>query len=179
MSYYDERDRITPQQVRVVRWVLEQRVAGSRAMQLPTNTPASAVLEAEAMEVNGVRDASVSVQSMVGFGAGDWSADAQLFVRGKRGSEVTFGLHTKTTHDQPFRLFATRAPDYGLIRLLLDDEPLGAPIDLYAPVVVPTGPILLDTIRLDPGEHRLTFRIVDKHPASRGFAFGIDAFDAP
>ena len=72
----------------------------------------------------------------------------------------------------------TKARDYGIVRLSLDDQPPGEPIDLYHPKVVPTGPIVLGTQDLSQGQHKLTIEICGANPkAVKSYMFGIDRID--
>ena len=50
-------------------------------------------------------------------------------------------------------------------------------IDLYAPMVLPSGAIPLGSETLERGAHRLTFTSVGKSDASLGFRFGIDCIE--
>ena len=70
----------------------------------------------------------------------------------------------------------SRAPDYGIVKLLLDDQPLEASLDLFnAPDVVTTGVLTWPDLRLSAGNHRLTIEITGAHPdAVRSFMVGLD-----
>lgn len=173
MSYYDERDSLSALQAQRARWVLEQRLAWSKTMR-PINAPGPGAIEAEAMEILGARKVSTSVQSMRGFGVGDWSGEAHLFVGAAADAEFTLRLRLDVPFERP-ALYATRAPDFAQIQVYLNDELLGEPIDLYAPIVLPTGPIPLAIPVLQPGDHRVGFRVVGKNAASSGHSFAIDA----
>ena len=173
ISYYVERDSLSPSQIERVRWTLLERMAS--AMRLPTNAPIGHRLEAEDMHVRQFKDAGTKTQWMGGF-AGDWSGDEQLFVSAGPKGEVTLRLRPPTRSTASVDLYATRAPDFARIRLFLDDEPLADQIDLYAPIVTPSGAIPLGTLTLNAVEHRLTVRVVGKNPASTGFHFGLDCF---
>jgi hypothetical protein len=173
MSYYDERDSLSPEQTRRARWVLRERLAWPATMR-PVNTTPSGAIEAETMEVASTRDAQPSLQAMSGFGVGDWSRDAHLFVGSAPGGEITLRFDWAGPTAAPV-LYATRAPDFAQVQVLLDGAPAGEPIDLWAPIVLPTGPIPLQTSVLSSGVHRLTVRVLGRNPASTGHAFGIDA----
>ena len=70
----------------------------------------------------------------------------------------------------------TKARDYGIVQLFLDDKRIGRPVDLYnAAAVIPTGPISFGTLELTAGKHRLTFEIVGSNPkAVKAYMFGLD-----
>jgi hypothetical protein len=56
----------------------------------------------------------------------------------------------------------------------VDGESIGAPLDLYAPAVMPTGRLRLSVVSLSQGQHLITFTVTGKNPASRGYYFGLD-----
>ena len=175
MSYYDERVHLSPLQIRRVRWVLDARVAGEMA--LPRNTAARDPIEAESLEVLAEEGAGTSVQRMSGFGVEQWSGEAQLFVGARENGSVTLALPVRRTGRYRLILYATAAPDFGMIKVAIDGQTLGDTIDLYAPMVLPSGAIPLGSERLEEGTHRLTFTSVGKNDASLGFRFGIDSIE--
>ena len=56
-------------------------------------------------------------------------------------------------------LYATLAPDFGIVGCAVDGQACGPDVDLYAPVVLPTGPIALGRVHLPAGTRRLTFEV--------------------
>jgi len=69
----------------------------------------------------------------------------------------------------------TKARDYGVIQLYLDDQQLGTAIDLYSPDVVPTGELEFGTVNLTAGDHKLTVEVKGANEnAVKGFMFGLD-----
>ena len=70
----------------------------------------------------------------------------------------------------------TMARDYATVQLLLDDKPLGDPLDLYNyPDVITTGVLTLGDHELSAGSHRLTMKITGANRAAmRGYRAGID-----
>ena len=75
------------------------------------------------------------------------------------------------------RVLATAAPDYGVVRVKLDDNKAGPEFNLYAGRVCPSGSLELGTVDLAVGRHRLHFAAVAKPAGSTGFSFGLDAID--
>ncbi|MBL8898558.1 MAG: DUF1553 domain-containing protein, partial [Planctomycetes bacterium] len=72
-------------------------------------------------------------------------------------------------------LTATKAPDYAIVELALDDVSLGAPLDLYAPKVEATGELVLGTRELARGSHVLRARIAGANPrAAQKHFVGLD-----
>ena len=68
------------------------------------------------------------------------------------------------------------ARDYGIVRVHLDDAPLGEPVDLYNfPDVISTGAVPLGSKALDAGNHRLTLEMTGANPAAvAGDKLGLD-----
>ncbi|MFM7209134.1 MAG: hypothetical protein ACKOY8_04870, partial [Verrucomicrobiota bacterium] len=62
----------------------------------------------------------------------------------------------------------TKAHDYGVFEVALDGKTLfGGPLDLYESAqVVTTGELDAGEHELEPGEHRLTFKILPPNPAA-------------
>lgn len=175
MSYYDERASLSPQQIERVHWVLGRR--WRFGMRLPRNRPGPDMLEAEAMEVVGIRGASTSVQPMDGFGVGDWSGGTQRFCAATDGGVMTLKLPIVKEGTYRVIVYATLAPDFGIVQCAVNGKPCGPPTDLYAPIVLPTGPIQLDRVHLPVGTHRISFEVTGKHVDSIGHKFGIDAVE--
>lgn len=121
------------------------------------------------------REGKALPQDMAFFGGG-WSRDSQLsFEANEPGDSLRIRLPVDTTATYTLTGYFTRAADYGMFEVVLDDDRITSePIDGYNPSIVPTGPIPLGTHFLIAGMHHLTFRIVGKNPASRNYRFGLD-----
>jgi hypothetical protein len=178
MSYYDERDRLTPQQVERVRWMLRKRLENKLAM--PKNR-CKAPIEAESLKVSDVRNASTVVQEMTGFGVvgrvHGWSGDTQLFIGAEPGGTVTLTFPAPAARTYALNVFLTQTPDFGIGQFKLDGKELGGPVDCYAPMVIPSGRISLGTLALSQGEHRLEVTVVGKNERSTKFSYGIDCLE--
>ena len=124
-----------------------------------------------------MRGASTSIQPMDGFGVGDWSGGEQRFCAAADGGVMTLKLPIVKEGTYRVIVYATLAPDFGIVQCALNGEACGPPTDLYAPIVLPTGPIQLDRVRLPVGMHRLSFEVTGKHAGSIGHKFGIDAIE--
>ena len=74
------------------------------------------------------------------------------------------------------QIVLTKARDYAIVQLMIDDVPLGDPIDAYnTPDVITTGLLKLPTKSLTQGKHVLKVKIIGKHPdAVPGYMVGID-----
>lgn len=122
----------------------------------------------------------VQIQEMASFD-GTWSGDAQLWwVDGRPGDRLTLPLEAPAAGTYELIGFFTRAPDYGIIRLVVDGQAVGSLIDLYDPQVSATGPISLGEVTLDAGANELVVEIVGKDVRSSGYGdgylVGIDGF---
>ncbi len=69
----------------------------------------------------------------------------------------------------------TRAPDYAVVRFLIDGKPIGGSIDLFGSKVTNTQELLLGELDLTPGDHVLSVEILGSNPdAKPGRMFGLD-----
>jgi hypothetical protein len=173
MSYYEERDSLTREQIQRLRWFVRERQ--THHMKLPKNAPAGA-LEVEQLEIVASAGAHCSIQEMDVFGVGNWSDGRQLFCRSQAAElSVTVKLPVARSGLLRLELYATRAPDFGILEVFVDNEPLGAPFDGWAPTVLASGAVPLGALRLAAGSHELSFLVRRKNHASSAFHFGIDA----
>jgi hypothetical protein len=117
-----------------------------------------------------------NAQEMGGFGAGKWSGDMQLWwTPGKPDVKLVLALPVEQDGRYKLTTVLTKAIDYGIVQLYLDDQKLGDPIDLYNDGVIPTPVIDLGTHDLTKGEHRLTVEMIGKNGAAKpGYMFGMD-----
>lgn len=175
MSYYDERDTLSPQQIARARWFAATRLANNMAM--PSNRGVASPIEAEKMKVLDRRDCREGFQSMRAWGAENWSGGAQLFCGCRKDGSITLSLPVANQGDYWLNLYATRAPDFGVVQAFVDDKPVGETFDAYAPVVVPSGHLSLGLVSLSAGERRLRFDVTGKNEASSGYAFGMDCVE--
>jgi hypothetical protein len=118
----------------------------------------------------------VEEQGMAGFGAGQWTDDHQLWWTGaKPGDKLDILLQVPEAGVYEVSVCLTKAVDYGIVQLAIDDQEAGAPIDLYNDGVVPTGPVAIGTHRLSQGSHKLTVEIVGANEkAQKAYMFGLD-----
>jgi hypothetical protein len=176
MGYWGHaRVTITPQQAEIVPWFVHRRQ--QTGMSLATNREARHPLEAEALAISERRGVRTDSRNMNEFGAGNWSGDTQLSVRGSPGSGVTLEVPVENSGRYRLSAFLTMGPDFALIQPRLDGEPLGQPIDLYAPRVMVSGRVELGTRTLRAGRHSLAIEITGKSRASTGTELGIDCFE--
>jgi len=147
---------------------------------LPVSTTVPRVagaIEAESLKVLKASAGRASVQKMTNFKAGQWSGGDQLFWSGaKPGDKLELELTVPTDGTYTLAAALTKARDYAIVQLHLDDQPLGDPLDLYsAPDVITTGELPLGQRQLTAGPHRLTLTIQGANPgATKSHMVGID-----
>ena len=134
-------------------------------------------IEAEAASLLDQQRCSARAQDMSDFGGAMWSRGAQLFCGARRGGSVTIGFDAVEAGRYRVRLLGTAAPDFGRIRVALDDAPVDAEFDLYSGRVCPAGSLELGEHELAAGGHTLRVEVIGRNEASEGYAFGIDAID--
>lgn len=132
--------------------------------------------EAEQLEIASSSDAKCEPRSMLGRGHKMWSNSRDLRCKaGEAGSvELDFGVAKPGTYR--VRLLATASPESGVVEASLDGRS-PAKFDLYSGELSPAGSLELGTHELPAGVHRLTLRVLGKHPLSSGYEFGLDAID--
>ncbi|HEV7280660.1 MAG TPA: VCBS repeat-containing protein [Pirellulaceae bacterium] len=131
-------------------------------------------IDAESMKVVRVTGGNAAAQSMAGFAGGPWSGGKQLFWRGgKIGDELTLEFDVPNGGLYEIAVGATKAPDYGVVSIQLDEETIAAESSLHGPKVATT--VIPDKMRLlRPGKHRLTFKIVAAAEGVEATFVGID-----
>lgn len=133
------------------------------------------VIEGEKMKILSKTGGNPQEQDLTGFGD-QWSNDAHLWwIDAKPGDKLELALPVERRGK--FRLLAqlTKAVDYGIVQLSLDDQKLGGPVDLYHNGVIPTGELDFGVHDLSAGEHKLTVAITGANEkAVKSYMFGLD-----
>ncbi len=134
-------------------------------------------IEGETMKIIGKTAGSAASQGMGGFTKDRWSGNDHLWWTGAApGAKLELELTVPA--DGPYQLETVlcMARDYAIVQLLIDNEPLGEPIDCYNdPDVITTGVITPTPRQLTKGTHKLTLQIVGANPkAAKGFMVGLD-----
>ena len=134
-------------------------------------------IEGESMKLIGKTAGNISSQPMNSFPADRWSDSKQLWWTGAK-PEARLDLEFPVQADGIYEIeiVMTRARDYGIVQLSIDDKPLGGPIDLFTnPQVVTTGVIRFDAMDLSKGSHKLSAEIIGTNPkAEKAYMFGLD-----
>ena len=141
--------------------------------EMPKPPKVEGAIEGEDLKiVEKTGDGKTLVQSGPQF---KWSGHKQLWWQyGKPGDKLVLVLPVEKAGK--YRLIAklTKAIDYGIMQLSLDDKPLGEPIDLINDGVL-TKLYELGTHQLTAGQHRLTVEITGSNPdALKRYMFGLD-----
>jgi len=153
------------------------------AMQVDDNWKDRTILTAHnpqkfaALKILTQQNCDTSIQDMSAWGAPRWHKGTQLFCNSNVDGLVSFEINAFSTGRYEVNLYATRAPDFGIIQVLLDDIPLGTTQDLFTSKVTPTGCLELGEIELTAGAHTLTVQACGQNPASSGVKFGLDCID--
>ena len=129
------------------------------------------------MKVARIGAGKVRSQDMTGFEKGRWSGGQQLFWTGAK-PRARLELEIDVARAGTFDVTAvlTVARDYAIVNLLLDNEALGQPIDLFEyPDVKTTGVLDLGSRELTAGKHRLTVEIIGANDSAiKSYMVGLD-----
>jgi hypothetical protein len=137
--------------------------------------PFEGAVEAENMAILSKPEQLVTVQQDLKKYRGSWNQENHLFFRGtKVGDVVELRIPTTSSTVENLVLFATKGPDYGTIKVSVNDTPVGDEVDLFAAQPTSSGAIELGTFDPVKGAHVFKIEVVGKNPASTGAFFGID-----
>ena len=134
----------------------------------------TAIVEAESLLPPVSADAPVEAQANC-CGV-IWSANQHLWFRAdSAGDQVTVEFTAPETGTYDLGAVLTKAPDYGIATLAVDDTVLGQPFDGYEPGrVLIAPPVTYPGVQLTAGKHRLTLTVTGKNAASTGYLAGLD-----
>lgn len=160
-----------------------------RAAALPVPTLADAVaaavpqhrsgaIECESLKVlANSGEFTAKEQNMEPFGADRWSGGAQLLIAsGKVGDFVDIQVPAPDKAPHKLVLYATQAPDYGILRFKVNDRDVPATFDGYAANVLPAPPLILGVFEPRNGGFRLRVEVAGTNPAAVGakYLIGLD-----
>lgn len=104
-----------------------------------------------------------------------WSGGFHVLFQGQAaGDSMTLAFDVPQTGTYDVSAVLTSAPDFGLVELALNGEPLGEPFDAYEAGGVVTDRVEYGSREFTAGEHLLTLTVVGQNPASSGFYAGLD-----
>lgn len=174
MSHYRERAEITLGQAERARWTLDLREANQMAA--PANTVIDDTYEAEDVLVATRGPCGLgSLQDMGEWVGYQWVGGDQLTFPSSEGCMLDFEIPVPGEGVYGLVALATRGPRYGAIELQVDGEPFTLE-DLYAPLVVASGPIRMGESTLGPGSIIITVEVVGSNTLSSDSSVGIDGF---
>ncbi len=153
----------------------EPILSATRRIPLRAVVPEGAV-EAEAMAPTANTDGGkIEVQDMSALGV-DWSHDKQLrFLADKEGATVTLHLPVKEPDRYAISAFISKDSTNGNVEAWIGREKV-AEFDGYNSETVPGGKVTFEKVRILDTTVAVTFKVVGKHPSSKGYDIGIDAF---
>ncbi|MBC7819041.1 MAG: c-type cytochrome, partial [Planctomycetaceae bacterium] len=171
---------LTPDEVRdLVAYLGSPTQVALRGPKSPIDSKTGKVpdaLEGESLKILKFSVGNAAAQKMGGFAKDKWSGDDQLWwTGGKRGARLDLELPVAADGEFVLELALTKARDYGIVQVRIDDETLGSPIDCFnTPDVITTGVLNFEPRKLSKGLHKLTFEIAGKHSDAVGFMVGVD-----
>lgn len=135
------------------------------------------VFEAERLLATGkilLRGGQAVAQDMAGFGSG-WSNNAQLFWHGGAVG-ATLDLLVDVPADGAWRveIALTQAPDYGQLAFEVDQHPVAATFDGYAPRVAGPVGVSLGSFAMQRGPRAVSLKIIGRNAAASGWLAGVD-----
>ena len=148
-----------------------------------SGAPTLPAIEAEDLvsdaEVTGGR---LEIQDLSGFEAdAGWGGDAQLWwVEARPGDRLTIPFQVAEAGDYELFGFFTRAPDYGIVQLSVNGQPVQPLVDGYSARVEPTGPVSFGVLPMRAGPNEVAVDLLGKGERSAGYSdgylVGIDGF---
>jgi len=143
-----------------------------------TKPPPGGLIEAEDLPVIAKsRDFTFWLQPSDGFPAGSWSKDGHMFASGTtKGDWIELRLPEREPGRYALDLFLTKASDYGIVAVYVNEVELGEFDLLSLRDVLPTGALKLGEVQLGGRKNVLRLEVVGKNPnaASPFYQFGID-----
>jgi len=104
-----------------------------------------------------------------------WTGEGQLFFEGQReGAWIETEFEVTAQERRRIVIPITHSYDFGIYRILLDDEVVSEPIDFFS-AEIEVRPHNLGDRTLSTGVHTLRFECVGRNEHSTGFKLGIDS----
>jgi len=131
-------------------------------------------IEAEQLKILKFERCRPVIQNMSPWGAERWSNENQLFCPGELNLRVVLEFEVGERRNYELDIYFTKAPDYGIVEVLVDGKVVGKPFDGYSPTVEPSGKVNFGIIELSEGKHTIEFRTIGKNEKSTNYFMGID-----
>jgi hypothetical protein len=122
-------------------------------------------------------DFYADTQDMEPFGAERWSGGAQLLaVPQKPGDFIEFNIPAPDDRPRKLTLYATQAPDYGILRFEVNGRPVSTLFDGYFATVQPAQPLALGVFSPRNHQYRIRVEVIGSNIAAIGakLLFGLD-----
>ncbi len=159
------------------------------ALPIPTLGEAQALVEASSPRKSGAIECetmkllrqsgnfTVTAQDMDPWGRENWSGGCQLLVKPNKPRDfIELAVPAPDNQPRGLVLYATQAPDYGILRFAVNDEPAKFLLDGYADRVQPAIPLKLGTFMPRNGRFILRVEVVGANLRAVGakYLFGLD-----
>jgi putative membrane-bound dehydrogenase-like protein len=134
-------------------------------------------IEGEAMKIVEKTGGTATSQNMGGFQADRWSGNDHLWWTGaKPGDKLSLEVPVEKASTYDVEIVLTRARDYGVAKISIDDKVLDPGLDMFNnPDVITTGVLSFGMNELAAGNHRITFEIVGANPeAVKAYMLAVD-----
>ncbi len=140
---------------------------------LPEPKRVEGALEGETMKVVSVQGGNAQVQESFAW---EWSGAKQLWwIDAKPGQTLTLSFPVEQAGAYEILAVFTKAADYGIVEISVNDRVVGEPIDLYNNGVVPTPEISLGVFDLEKGGNLFKVKIAGANDkAIARHMFGLD-----
>ncbi len=94
---------------------------------------------------------------------------------GLPGDQLTFGVEPPEAGAYEIVAAFLHDREMGMVQPLLNDEPIGDPMDFYQADLTAPGPVSLGVHTFEAGQNRLAFRMTGANPdAEKNYIFGLD-----
>jgi WD40 repeat protein len=134
-------------------------------------------IEAENLPISAQNDCQAEIQDMANWQRENWGNGHQLLCAAQKCGYIELEVPVAGGGVFQLEVRFTRAPNYGVVQVSVDDKPIGQPFDGFSPGLVPSVRVELGQVDLARGEHRVRFTAVDKDRQSTDFFMGIDCLE--
>ena len=133
-------------------------------------------IEGEKMKVVSKTAGDIHVQPMVGFPKDQWSGDQLWWINGKAGDSIELEFEIDKPGSYDVEAVFTKAGDYGVFEIHLNETKLTGNLDLFnSPDVITTGVLTYPAVSLERTECKLLVKIIGANPqAIKRYMFGLD-----
>jgi putative heme-binding domain-containing protein len=142
----------------------------------PKSGQVAGAIEGEAIKVLEKSGGDAGAQAMGNFKLGRWSGNSHLWWTGaKPDDKLVLSVNVPQAGKYEVFVALTKAIDYGIVTLAIDNGKPSPPLDMFNDGVVNSPPISLGVHELSAGEHKLVVTIVGANAkAVKNHMFGLD-----